>query len=161
MTRRRFSLLAGALSGAPTNSLTPLDEKVYSQLVAASKGKVLLIDFWATWCEPCRDELPLLVKLHRKLAPNGMHFIPVSCDEPEDETRAASFLRQSGYTGTAYVKRVKSDDAFIRWLHPQWSGALPALFLYDRQGRKVKSIVGETSLSALEAEVAKVLASQA
>ncbi|MBI4892333.1 MAG: TlpA family protein disulfide reductase [Acidobacteria bacterium] len=161
MTRRHFNLLAGALAGAPAVSLKPLDEKIYNQLVAGAKGKVLLIDFWATWCDPCRDELPLLIKMSRKLAHQGLDFVPISCDEPEDEPRAAAFLAQSGYAGMAYVKRVKSDDAFIRWLEPQWSGALPALFLYSRQGRKVKSIVGETDLAALETAVAKLTASQA
>jgi hypothetical protein len=57
----------------------------------------------------------------------------------------------------AYIKRVKNDDKFIESVDAQWSGALPALFLYDRQGRKVKSYIGETDMAALEAAIRKLL----
>jgi hypothetical protein len=59
--------------------------------------------------------------------------------------------------GPAYIKRVGNDEKFIDSVDPKWSGALPALFLYDRQGRKVKSYIGETDMAALEAAVRKLL----
>lgn len=152
-----MGVLAGVLCGAPAGSLTPLDERVYAQIVAAAKGKVLLIDFWATWCEPCREEMPLLVRLEQKLKAKGLELATISCDEPEDEARAVAFLKQSGVAGKAYLKRVKNDDAFIRWLEPKWSGALPALFVYDRSGKKVKFVAGEADVDRLEAEIRKLL----
>jgi thiol-disulfide isomerase/thioredoxin len=157
VTRRQFAALAGGLAGASASGLAPLDEKTYTRMVAEARGTVLLVDFWATWCEPCREELPLLAGMERKLGARGLRLVTISCDEPEDEQRASAFLKQAGVTGPAYVKRVKSDDAFIRWLDGQWSGALPALFLYDREGRRVKSVVGEAEIGALEGEVAKLL----
>jgi thiol-disulfide isomerase/thioredoxin len=149
--------LLGAALAAPADPLTPLDEKGLASLVAAHKGKVLLVDFWATWCEPCRKEMPLLVKLEQKLKAKGLAFTTVSCDEPEDAAQAAEFLKKAGVTGTLYLKRVKNDDAFIRSMDPKWSGALPALFIYDRTGKKVRSIIGEADLAKLEADLAKLL----
>ena len=57
------------------------------------------------------------------------------------------------------AKNAKDDDKFINLVDPKWSGALPALFLYDRTGRKVKMFVGETPMKELEAAVSKLLAS--
>jgi len=51
----------------------------------------------------------------------------------------------------------KDDDKFINSVDPKWSGALPALFLYDRQGKLVKSFIGETELAVIEAAIRKIL----
>jgi hypothetical protein len=56
-----------------------------------------------------------------------------------------------------YVKRPRNDDKFIRFIDGKWSGALPALFLYDRQGNKVASFVGETEMADLEKAIRKIL----
>jgi hypothetical protein len=67
------------------------------------------------------------------------------------------FLKKTGVTGPAYIKRAKDDDKFINSVDPKWSGALPALFVYDRQGHKVQSFIGETEMADLEALLAKIL----
>jgi thiol-disulfide isomerase/thioredoxin len=156
---RRLLILmaAGAMGLAAQQRLLPLDEGVYRTLVASSKGKVLLVNFWATWCEPCRTEMPALAKLDRSLRPKGFQFVTVSADEPEDEAAASRFLRQAGVQGAAYLKRVKNDDAFITQVDPKWSGALPALILFDRSGRKVQAFIGETDLKKLETAIRKLL----
>ena len=137
--------------------LTPMDEAGYQKLVAAHKGKTLLVNFWATWCEPCRTEMPALAKMEARLKAKGFVLTTVSADEPEDEKNAVEFLKKSGITGVAYLKRVKNDDKFIGSLEPKWSGALPALFLYDKTGKKIKSLIGESDLKKLEADILKVL----
>ena len=137
--------------------LLPVDEAGYRKLLGDGRGLVLLVDFWATWCEPCRTELPLLVKLAARYRSRGLRLITISCDEPEQEADAARFLQQYQVQGPAYIKRAANDDRFIASVDANWSGALPALFLYDRQGRKVRSFLGETEMSALEAALAKLL----
>jgi thiol-disulfide isomerase/thioredoxin len=146
---------AGWLLGQPRPA--PLDEAGYQKVLAAGKGQVLLVDFWATWCEPCRLELPQLVGLDAKYRSRGFKLVTVSADEPEQELDAAGFLQQHRVPGPAYIKRVGNDEKFIDSVDPKWSGALPALFLYDRQGRKVKSYIGETDMAALEAAIRKLL----
>ena len=158
MRRRDLLALGGvpAAVGAQVR-LTPVDEAGYRKLLEGGRGLVLLVDFWATWCQPCRTELPLLVKLAARYRSRGLRLITVSCDEPEEEADAARFLQQCQVRGPAYIKRAANDDRFIASVDPKWSGALPALFLYDRQGRKARSFLGETELPAVEAALAKLL----
>jgi thiol-disulfide isomerase/thioredoxin len=145
------------LPPAAQDRLVPLDEAVYQKLIASAKGKVLLVNFWATWCEPCRAEMPALAKLEAGLRAKGFRLVTVSADEPEDQAAALQFLRRSKVQGPAYLKRVKNDDAFITSVDPKWSGALPALILFDRAGRKARAFVGETDLKALEAAIRTLL----
>lgn len=157
MIRLALSLMLGAALLAAQPALTPMDEAGYQKLVAGQKGKVLLVNFWATWCEPCRAEMPALAKMEARLKAKGFAFVTVSADEPEDSKLARDFLKTAGINGTAYLKRVKNDDKFIAGLEAKWSGALPALFLYDRTGKRVKFLQGETDLKKLEAEITKLL----
>jgi len=130
--------------------LQALSEKTYAQVVASHKGNVLLVDFWATWCAPCREEMPQLVRLGRDYRAKGLRLVTVSCDEPEDRPKAAQFLAREGAPEPAYLKQVEEDEAFINSVDKKWSGALPALFLYDREGRLARSFIGETEISVLE-----------
>ena len=80
-----------------------------------------------------------------------------SADEPEQSKAALDFLKKSGVSTPAYLRRAEDDDKFITFIDAKWSGALPALFLYDRKGRKATSFVGETYLAAGEAAIVKLL----
>jgi hypothetical protein len=64
---------------------------------------------------------------------------------------------RAGSTGAGYLKKSRDDNAFINGIDPKWSGALPASFLYDRQGRKVRSFFGEVEMAELEAAILKLL----
>jgi thiol-disulfide isomerase/thioredoxin len=157
MTRRTLLAAPVALTAFQNDKLIPVDEAGYASMVAAQKGKVLLVNFWATWCQPCRKEMPALAKLAAKLQPKGFVLATVSADEPEDEASARAFVRQSGIKGPSYLKQAKNDDKFIASLDPKWSGALPALALYDRTGKKVRVIIGEADLAKVEADLLKLL----
>jgi thiol-disulfide isomerase/thioredoxin len=137
--------------------LSRIDETGYRELLKSMAGNVVLVDFWATWCAPCREEMPLLAKLDGKLRDQGFRLVTISADEPEHERAAVEFVKKSGITGPAYLRRAKDDDKFINSIDPKWSGALPALFLYDRQGEAVKSYIGEADLAAIEAAIRKIL----
>jgi thiol-disulfide isomerase/thioredoxin len=138
-------------------TLLPIDETGFQKLVAAHKGKVVLYNFWATWCEPCRAEMPQLIKLQAKLKARGLDLVTISADEPEQEADAEKVLKQFGSPSPAYRKQARKDDQFINAIDPSWSGALPALFLYDRAGRKVRSFIGETEMATIEAAIQKLL----
>lgn len=146
-----------ALLAAPVQKLIPLDEALYPKTVAAQKGKVVLVNFWATWCEPCRKEMPELVRIAKGMKAQGLELITISADEPEDEKIALEFIAKAGVAGPTYARRAKNDDKFINAIDPKWSGALPALILYDRSGKKVKSWIGESDLKVVQAEIKKLL----
>jgi thiol-disulfide isomerase/thioredoxin len=146
--------IAFAAADAP---LVKLNEAGYTKLLADQKGKVVLVDFWATWCTPCRKEMPLVAKLGAKLKAKGFEVITISSDELDNEPAAREFLKGTGITGTAYLKAAKDDDVFIRQIDPKWGGELPALVLYDKTGKKVKMWKGETAIADIEAAVTKLL----
>lgn len=149
-----FVLAALSLTAEP---LAKINEIGYPKMIAAQKGKVVLVDFWATWCVPCRKEMPELAKLEAKLKAKGLVLIPISADEPENEAAAREFLSKAGIKTQGYLKAPKDDDAFIRAIDPKWGGELPALVLYDKAGRKVQIWKGETAIAAIEAAVNKLL----
>lgn len=147
------------LTAAPVvavDKLVPVDDAGFPKLVASHKGKIVLVDFWATWCEPCRKEMPELVKVQAKYKAKGLVVLTISADEPEQEAGAKTFLTRNGVADPVYVRRVKDEDKFINGIDPKWSGALPALFLYDRTGKKVRSFIGETPMADVEAAIAKL-----
>jgi len=149
-------LCAAALSAAA--ALLPFDENALTRVLEENKGKAVLFDFWATWCDPCRAELPELVQLERKWRERGLVLVTVSADSPDQETAALDFVQKIGVKLPAYIKHVRDDDAFINSIDAQWSGALPALFLYGRDGHRAASFVGETETATVERAVARLLA---
>ena len=138
------------------DKLVPVDEAGLQRLISANKGKVILLNFWATWCEPCRAEVPQLVGLASRLKDKGLKLIVVSADEPEQEAAARSFLLSKKVPLPSYLKQAKNDENFINWVDPKWSGAVPAMFVYDRNGKRVKSFIGETELATVEAALQKL-----
>ena len=154
----RTVLLSASLALAfPALDLRPIDEAGYRALVSSQRGKVLLVNFWATWCAPCREEMPALVALEKKLRSRVFVMVTISADEPEQRKTAVEFLTQHGVQGPAYLKQAADDDAFISSVSREWSGALPALFLYDRSGRLARTFIGETKIEIIEREAAKLL----
>ena len=151
-----LTLTFALVASAAAQKLIPLDEGGYTKVISSNKGKVTLVSFWATWCVPCRAEVPRLVQLEKRLQDKGLKLVLISADDVDSEMDARRFLTTKNVPMPSYQKVVKNDDKFIEGLDPKWSGALPALFLYDKTGKKVKSFVGETEMAALEAAVKKL-----
>jgi len=138
-------------------SLIPLDKDAYSKLIASHKGHVVLVNFWATYCVPCRAELPEMVKLAGRLRARGLDFVTISADEPEQEPQARKFIAAAKVPGPLYIEGAGDAEKYAAAIHPGWDGALPASFLYDRSGKKVGSFIGEAPLKNLEDAIAKLL----
>ncbi len=152
-----FSLIVVA-AGLAAQTLTPLDQTSYPKIIASHHGKVVLANFWATWCVPCRKEMPQLVQLSRKLAARGFDLLMISADEAEQQGAAAKLLADNRAAGVNYLLKTADNDKFYAAVDAKWSsGELPALFLYDRSGKKVRSFFGETSIADLEAAISKLL----
>jgi thiol-disulfide isomerase/thioredoxin len=124
--------------------------------VRASGAKATLVNVWASWCQPCREEFPDLVRLARELEGRGFRVVFVSADFAGDLPNAKAFLAEQGVSDPTYVK-TGDDMQFIDTLDPSWSGALPGSFLYDGAGRRVRSWEGKASYDSLRARVLPVL----
>ncbi|MGA2183032.1 MAG: TlpA disulfide reductase family protein [Bryobacteraceae bacterium] len=139
-----FTLLLAAAS------LQPVNEAAYGDLVRANRGKVVVVNFWATWCAPCRQEMPSLVAIENRHATKGVKLLLISADDPTDEPKARAFLESVHAPPPVYIKAATDDDAFIRAVDPKWSGTLPSTFVYDRQDKPVRSFTGEIDVKTLE-----------
>lgn len=137
-----FFACAGGRGGS--QSVRPIDEEGLHRLIEQARGKVVLLNFWATWCDPCVEEFPALVKIAGEFQPRGLEMIFVSIDEPEDIAKKVEpFLKAQGVTFRTYVKDVKDDEAFINSIDAKWTGAIPATFIYDANGVLVKNFIAQ------------------
>jgi thiol-disulfide isomerase/thioredoxin len=153
------SLLSSCTGSRGSSSLVrPIDEAGLQQLIEQSRGKVVLINFWATWCEPCVEELPALMKIAQQFQPQGLQIFFVSIDEPEDiDGKVLPFLKAQGVAFRTYIKRTKDDEAFINAIDKKWSGAIPATFIYDTNGTLVKRLVAQQSFETFAEAVRPLL----
>jgi thiol-disulfide isomerase/thioredoxin len=143
------------LAAAP--KLTPVDQASFAKMVATHNGKIVLVDFWATWCVPCRKEMPELVKMSERLRSKGFDFVTVSSDEAGKEQAALKVLMENAVAEPFYLKKVPDDDKFFESVDTKWSGEIPAMFIYDRSGKRVRSFLGETPVKDIEAAIQKLL----
>ena len=151
------ALAAAAALPAPPDKLVSLNEAAYKKTVAAANGKVVRVNGWATWCAPCRAEMPKLAALDKKLAAKGFTLVTLSADDEEKRAAALDFLKKSGIQQPAYIRQAEDEEKYVSSIDAKWSGALPALFLYDRKGVKAKSLIGETPIATIEAAIQKLL----
>lgn len=119
-------------------------------------ASAVLVNVWATWCQPCREEFPDLVRVRKDLAAKGLRVVFVSGDFPEAEKDARRFLAEHGVNTPTFIKD-GDDMAFIDGLDPRWSGALPATFLYDGTGALRDYWVGKSTYRELVKKVNAVL----
>jgi len=161
MKQLALSIAALALAAGmfAETRLTPMDPAGFGKVIAAHRGKVVLVDFWATWCKPCRAQTPELAKLAAKLRGRGLELVTVSIDDPPQEAEALQVLSQDGISGAAYIKKAADDDKFFEAIDADWGGVVPAMFLYDRAGKKVRTFVGETPVAVIQTAVEKALGS--
>ena len=152
-----FALLARAQTPAPHRSLEVLDADRYAAKVAEQHGKPLMVTFWATWCEPCRDEYPMVNELVRQYQPKGLAVFGVSLDDDAEETLAIRFLARTNPVFPNYRKKSGKEDEFINRVNPKWSGVLPATFFYDPQGHLIGELTGEQKREAFVAAIEKTL----
>src|SRR4051812_16210717 len=125
-------------TSAPALALKGLDGGAYD--LAAYRGKVVLINFWATWCEPCRQEMPSIERLTQKLAGKPFVVLAVNLDEPESRIR--QFLK---LTPLALPILLDPNKVVAR----EWGvRMLPATFIVDRDGRIRYRLVGDLDWSS-------------
>ena len=140
--------------------VTPVTAADIQRTVREPGAKAVLINLWATWCGPCREEFPGLVRVAHKYQGQGLKVILVSADDDKDMAEVKKFLAEEGVDFPAYIKAEK-DQPFIDGLGKQWTGALPATFLYDGSGKLHDFWEGGVTFNIFEQKVVEVLGQQA
>ena len=122
-------------------------------------GKSLLINFWATWCDPCRDEFPDLVKINAEYN-DRVDLITISLDDLIELKRGVpKFLSEMKADMPAYVLHVPDEGAAISSVYDEWTGGLPFTIIFDKNGKMSYSRQGKFSPATLRAELDKLLPS--
>jgi thiol-disulfide isomerase/thioredoxin len=115
-----------------------------------AKGNVVLLNFWATWCVPCIEEFPDLLRIRSECASKGLDLVLVSIDDlKKTNTDVRRFLRKMDVSFPTYIKSARDDEAFINSVDPAWRGAIPATFIFDRQGKLVHSLIDAQTFEGL------------
>ncbi len=150
--------ITGSDNGAESITVDTIDENGFKNLVEQREGKILCLNVWATWCVPCREEFPDLVKIANHFQNKDVELIGISADFPDEiHSKIIPFLRQHQTNFPVYVKNFESDEAFINSVNSEWSGALPATVIYDRQGNQKMFHLGKIDFDTLRREIESVL----
>jgi thiol-disulfide isomerase/thioredoxin len=161
--RRGGSTARGAaVNVAPAPTVTEIDAEGLKKLLARgddpSKARPLLVNFWATWCDPCRDEFPDLVKINADYKGRGLDFALVSGDDiSEIKTGVPKFLREMKAGMPAYLLNVPDMGLAINSVDTTWYGDLPATFVYDREGKIVFKHFGRIDPKEVRAALDRAL----
>jgi thiol-disulfide isomerase/thioredoxin len=164
-----LALLLVVLVSAPAAEAEPSGGAVTSPVaelpailaaIKAPGARAVLVNVWATWCEPCRAELPELMRFYRAHKASGLRLVMVSADGESDRPVVEKVLREAGFDGPAFIKR-GDDDAFINALEPRWSGALPVTVLFDGAGARQQFWPGPVGETALQKPVSALLSAPA
>ena len=122
----------------------------------AGKYQATVVNIWATWCEPCKVEMPQFVKFQKSAEARRVRVILMSADKPEDRELADAFLRQAGVSFDTY-RLSEAPDVFVKNWEPRWVATLPATFIFDSKGKQTTFWVGETTLKELKSKIKPLL----
>jgi thiol-disulfide isomerase/thioredoxin len=106
-------------------------------VISEYKGKVLVLDFYATWCVPCRDSVPHLIGLQKKYEDQGLRVIGLNVGGPGDEEEVPAFAKEFGIQYTLG----KPDQELVTFLLSDVD-AIPQTFVFDREGKLVERMIG-------------------
>lgn len=156
-----LSAIGVSVAGAP-QATAPRDPQVidaqgYTKIVQQHHGKPLLMTFWATWCEPCRDEYPMLNELAKQYGPKGLQVVGINFDDEGDRILTRRFIARYKPVFPNYRKKHGDEAGFTQAVWPEWNGALPASFLYDKDGKQVGRVLGAGSRETYEAAIRQLL----
>lgn len=166
MTRvlRRFlcavSAVAGLLAAPAIAAPAPDPEMITGQglqsLVAQHQGKVLLVNFWATWCPPCVREFPALVRLHQAYHAKGLDIVAISMNDVAEMQDVRTFIGKHKPPFGLYLTGTV-EDAFYEAVDKRWSSELPLTMIYDPTGKLRYFHNDELSYAQFEQDVKSLL----
>ncbi len=145
---------------AGTSKIKPvqlIDSTGLRKLVQERNGRILFLNIWATWCAPCVEEFPDIVKLSRMEAENAVDVVAISADYTDEiESKIMPFLKRHDVPFQVYVAKFDHQEDFINAINPQWNGALPATLIYNQHGVQRHFKVGQSTFEEFKKEIDKL-----
>lgn len=143
---------------APAKEMAIIDLEGYKKLLADHHGKPLLVTFWATWCEPCREEYPLVNQLAKDYAAKGLVVVGVDMDDDAEMALVHRFLDKNQPVFPNVRKKMGHEDAFVDGVDPRWHDVMPANFFYAADGRLIGFMTGGRPRADFEQMIQAALA---
>lgn len=149
-------LLFGAPAAAePVKLLRP--EQYRPRIVEAKKGRVLVVNFWATWCIPCREEMPRLRAAASGFPAKDVAVVLVATDTPKTAPAVPKFLSDQKIPFVCWQVKTADPQTFIDVADRSWDGTLPYTIVYDRKGAVAARLAGPQTESAFADAIRKAL----
>ncbi len=135
-----------------------IDEAWLQDKIKNRNGKILFVNVWATWCEPCVAEFPDLVKINNKHKNSGFEFLSISVDMvSEIETKIKPFLSEQSADFNVVVANEKRSEQIINVLNPGWNGAIPVTIIFDENGKRREFISEARDFDFFNERIRKVM----
>jgi thiol-disulfide isomerase/thioredoxin len=141
--------------GPKVGTLKPAD---FGKFKDSAKGKVLVLNFWATWCGPCVAEFPELVALDAKYRDKGVKLVGITADDPDDiQPKVIPFIKKLQVKFDIIRQDTDDPEEMMNQITKEWNGEIPATFVYDKQGNLAYSRFGIIDRDLLAAEIEKAM----
>ncbi len=142
----------------PLPVVSSIDMEAFKGLLTQQREHPLLVNFWATFCDPCRDEFPDLVQIDKDYRPRSLEFVTVSLDDvSEIKNEVPKFLDSMKATMPAYLLNIPDPEPAINFVDLKWRGDLPATYLYNEKGEVVYKHIGRIKTAELREAIENVL----
>ena len=147
------------IARVPLYEVVIADADIVKKSIADKKGDVVLVNFWATWCGPCAEEFPDMVKLYNKYRNEGLDVITISHDfEDQIESEVVPYLKREKAEFTNLIRGDDFDNQdFLQAIDPELRSVLPTTLLFDREGKRQYIIFGQFETNDLEQKIVDLL----
>jgi len=124
-------------------------------MIDQRQGNILLLNIWATWCKPCVEEFPDLIRISKEL--KNVEVIAVSVDYPDEiEEKILPFVKKMNVPFKVYVTDFNSQDELFQLLDSEWSGEVPATFVFNSNGKQTAFLRGKHSYNEFKHAIEEV-----
>jgi len=139
-------------------TLTQIDANDLRAELDALHGRVVLVNFWATWCRPCLEEIPALMELETQLRDSGFSLVAVSLDEPDGAESLVRPFMEKWFPGfTSFLSIERDRDDMVSVIDAAWNEILPTSYLVARDGSIAERIQGKNSAEAFAAKIQSLI----
>jgi thiol-disulfide isomerase/thioredoxin len=151
-----------SVGGTPASVAAPAAQLInpagLGKLLAERRGKVVVLNLWATWCVPCLREIPDLVALEKEFAARGVTLVGLGMDDPGALAEQVEPFRRKNFPAfRTWVRSEPDMDALVSVVDPAWNEILPTTYLIGRDGKVAKKIQGKRTLEQFRELILEVL----
>lgn len=144
--------------GEVVSQIETLNERGLRELLRQRNGKYLFLNVWATWCLPCVEEFPDIVRLAKQYENTKFEFVAISVDYPDEiQSKILPFVAAKGVPFKVYVADFSKQENLIDALNESWNGAIPATFIFDGNSVQRSFLLGKQSYEEFVREIENVL----